>query len=175
MNWNAVSAIAEIVGVIAVVISLIYLALQVRQNTSQLRQDNMRTTVRGTLDANWYYHRDPEAFRVISRGIRSFDDLSPQEQAHFHSIIVDLSFYLEIARHQHMAGLIDKSALDVNLRFFLAILSTPGGGQWWEMAKQTKPMPESGVEFLQRALDSAQPGDVPPITELQPWLAAGNT
>lgn len=172
MNWDAISAVAEVVGVIAVVVSLVYLAVQVKQNTSQLKQDNLRTTVRGTLATNWHYHRDPEAFRIMKRGVQGFDDMSPQEQAHFHSILVDLSFYLGIARYQHLAGLIDKSALDVNLYFFLAILSTPGGRQWWEMARQTKPMPPEQLEFLQNALDSAKPGEIPPITELQPWLGA---
>jgi hypothetical protein len=172
MNWDAISAIAEVIGVIAVVISLIYLAQQVRQNTSQLKQDNLLKTVRGTLDTNWYYHRDPEAFSVIRRGTQNFDSLSPQEQAHFHSILVDLSFYLHIAQQQHRAGLIEKSAPDVNQWFFLSILSTPGGQQWWELAKRTKPMPQSDIDALQSALDSAKPGDIPPITDLQPWLAA---
>ncbi|MDX1507808.1 MAG: hypothetical protein R3358_05985 [Woeseiaceae bacterium] len=168
MNWDAVSAVAEVVGVIAVVVSLIYLAVQVKQNTNQLRQENMYTLVRGTLDTNWYYHRDPVAFEVFERGVRSYDDLSPQEQAHFHSIVVDLSFYLELVRQLCRAGLIDKSALDVNLRFMLAILNTPGGRQWWALAQHTKPMPEEQIEFLQAALDSAT--DIPPITELQPWF-----
>lgn len=47
MNWDAIGAIAEVVGVIAVVLSLIYVGFQVRQNTAQLRQDNLRETVRG--------------------------------------------------------------------------------------------------------------------------------
>ena len=50
----------------------------------------------------------------------------------------------------------------------LAILSTPGGKQWWTLAQRTKPMPEAQIEFLQNALDSAT--DIPPITELQPWF-----
>ena len=33
MNWEAISAIAEVVGVIAVVVSLVYLSVQIRQNT----------------------------------------------------------------------------------------------------------------------------------------------
>ena len=91
MNWDAISAIAEVVGVIAVVVSLIYVGIQVRQNTMQLRQDNLRETVRGTLDTNWYYHRDERAFDVFQRGVRSFNNLEPKDQAHFHSILVDLA------------------------------------------------------------------------------------
>lgn len=51
MNWDAVSAIAEILGVLAVVISLVYVGFQVRQNTMQLRQDNLLNNVRGTVSS----------------------------------------------------------------------------------------------------------------------------
>ena len=37
MDWNAVSAISEIVGATAVVISLIYVATQIRQSTQMMR------------------------------------------------------------------------------------------------------------------------------------------
>ena len=34
MDWNAIGAMGEVIGAAAVVISLIYVALQVRQNTA---------------------------------------------------------------------------------------------------------------------------------------------
>jgi hypothetical protein len=37
MNWEAVSAIGQIVGAVGVIISVIYLALQVRSNARQTR------------------------------------------------------------------------------------------------------------------------------------------
>tara|TARA_B110000858_G_scaffold89247_1_gene103084 strand:- start:5179 stop:5370 length:192 start_codon:yes stop_codon:yes gene_type:complete len=36
MNWDAISAIGEIIGATAVVVSLVYLAVQIRQNTRQI-------------------------------------------------------------------------------------------------------------------------------------------
>ena len=35
MNWEAVGAIAEAIGVIAILVSLVYLAVQIRQSTEQ--------------------------------------------------------------------------------------------------------------------------------------------
>ncbi len=92
MNWDAIGAIAEIAGVIAIVVSLVYVGFQVRQNSAQLRQDNLRKTIRGALDTNWYFHRDDSAFEVFRLCCNSFDELSPNDKAHFHSIAVDLSF-----------------------------------------------------------------------------------
>jgi hypothetical protein len=41
MNWEAISAIGQIVGAIGVIISVIYLALQVRSNARQTRLASM--------------------------------------------------------------------------------------------------------------------------------------
>jgi hypothetical protein len=38
MNWDAISTIAEVVGAAAVVVSLIYLAVQIQQNTKQVEE-----------------------------------------------------------------------------------------------------------------------------------------
>jgi len=36
VNWAAIGAIGEIIGAVAVVLSLIHLAVQIRQNTQQI-------------------------------------------------------------------------------------------------------------------------------------------
>ena len=38
MNWNAIAAIGELSGAVAVVISLLYLARQISQNTRAMRR-----------------------------------------------------------------------------------------------------------------------------------------
>jgi len=171
MNWDAIGAIAEIAGVVVVVVSLVYVGIQIRQNTVQLRQDNLRETIRGVLDTNWYFHRDDAAFEVFRQGCNSFEELSPKDKAHFHSIVVDLSFNFELILRLHQAGLIDSAALEITERFFLAVLITPGGNQWWEFACRTKPMPDSAIDYIQALLDAPEK-DFKPITELQPWFAS---
>ena len=171
MDWEAVGAIAEVIGVVAVVVSLVYLAIQVRQNTAQLRIDNLRETVRGTLDTNWYYHRDERAFDAFKHGTVSFDGLSPRQQAMFHSIIVDLAFYVEMIRSFEHSGLVDAAGREINERFLVAVLLTPGGREWWEFAKKNPPMPPSALDYLQNLIDSS-PSDTPRITDLQPWFSS---
>jgi hypothetical protein len=39
MNWAAIGAIGEIVGAVAVVVTLAYLAIQVRQNTRMMQRE----------------------------------------------------------------------------------------------------------------------------------------
>ena len=168
MNWDAVTAIAELIGVVAVVVSLVYLAFQVRQNTMQLRQDNLLRNVRGTLDTNWHYHRNPEAFEIFRKAAVSFDALSGREQAHFHSIVIDLAFYLEMVRNLEQHGLVDRSALETNERFLAGILVTPGGLEWMAFAHETMPMPPDAMAYLESLVAR---DDIRPITELQRWFS----
>jgi hypothetical protein len=148
VDWGAVEAIAEVIGLLLVVVSLLFVGLQLRQNTQQLRQDNLLKTIRGTLETNWSYHRNPEVFRVIQKGCEDFEALAPEEQAQFHSI----------------------DAASINERFFLGLLATPGGAKWWETVKGTRPMPDAAIEYLQSLLDDPAREKVP-LTELQPWLS----
>ena len=39
MNWDAVGALSELVGAVGVIITLVYLAIQIRQNTRAIRLD----------------------------------------------------------------------------------------------------------------------------------------
>ena len=171
VNWDAITAIAEIIGVTAVVVSLVYLAIQVRQNTAQLKIDNLRETVRGTLDTNWYYHRDAAAFEAFRSGVAGFESLPPAQKAIFHSIMVDLAFYVEMIRNLEHSGLVDKEGRKVNESFLVAILLTTGGREWWSFARKNPPMPAAALQYLQSLIDSSPP-DTPVITKLQPWFAS---
>ena len=60
MNWNAIGAVAELVGASGVIASLLYLAVQIRQSTKQsiaeqvpekIRQINLITAL--TMLRNW--------------------------------------------------------------------------------------------------------------------------
>ena len=67
-------------------------------------------------------------------------------------------------------GLIEPAATEINLRYFLGFISTPGGQKWWETVKQTRPMPDDVMSFIQSELD--RPGRIKEsIQDLQPWLA----
>ena len=39
MNWNVVVAVSEVVGAVAVIVTLIYLAAQIKQNTQMVRSE----------------------------------------------------------------------------------------------------------------------------------------
>ena len=50
MNWEAVGAFAEAIGAIAVVATLIYLAAQIRQNTTALKGQTRASITQSSID-----------------------------------------------------------------------------------------------------------------------------
>lgn len=50
MNWEAIGAVGEIVGALAVVITLAYLAIQVQQNTRMMQRDAHLDRIRHIAD-----------------------------------------------------------------------------------------------------------------------------
>ena len=53
MNWDAISAVGEILGAAAVVLSLVYLATQIRQGTSATRTATRDAAMaRGSVSSN---------------------------------------------------------------------------------------------------------------------------
>lgn len=62
-------------------------------------------------------------------------------------------------------------APEINTRFYLATLDTPGGRERWGVVPETRPRPDAKIEAIQSMLD--QPGrDRSPITQLQPWFGS---
>ena len=79
MNWAAIGAVGELVGGIAVIGTLIYLATQIRQNTkinrSAIRQSFYDYTTRQML----YGTDDTEFNEVLAKAAITDEDLSPGE------------------------------------------------------------------------------------------------
>jgi len=69
LNWEAIGAIGEIVGAAGVVVTLIYLANQIRQNTIQLEQNTLTAKAAAQNASN-------EALRENRKAIFEFLEMS---------------------------------------------------------------------------------------------------
>jgi len=132
MNWGAVGAIGEGVGAVAVVVTLGYLAVQIRQNTTSLRAATFQDIVR---EGNVFV-RDlalhPDLARIWRSGLDSLEALSADERERFHFLI--LSFYrrVENSYHQSRRRLIDEEDVTGFLTSSFYALARPGARAWWE-------------------------------------------
>jgi len=85
MHWEAIGAVGEIVGALAVVLSLIYLAIQVRQNSEMARAESrLRAVATWREFTNSLESGDPVAF---GRGLQHYPELPPAEIPKFKGLL----------------------------------------------------------------------------------------
>jgi len=143
MTLQDLGSIGEFVGAIAVVISLVYLALQVRRNTQQLasNQQALLRTESSSAHAQWSAFRhmlinNPDARAVWHRGQADYDGLGEEEKDQFYWIATDFFYVIHNMRERHLAGTIHAGLWERNRRRARTFIESPGGSKWWSRNKQ---------------------------------------
>jgi len=106
MNWDAMGAVGEIVGAIAVLATLIYLAAQIRQNAQALdRQSDIAQAQIQQMRADsitqlsTFITANPENVELLTRLINtkgiSREELSPEENMRATMLLTTLRSNLE--------------------------------------------------------------------------------
>ena len=87
MNWEAISAIAEVVGVLAVVVTLGYLAVQTRhaRHATELNTRALRSAAR--IEASRYWSDEvlrlalsPDMALILAKGMEDASQLDPSQR-----------------------------------------------------------------------------------------------
>jgi len=144
MNWEAISTIAEIVGATAVVVSLIYLAAQIRQNNRQVEEQiralrlqsydsagadfsALRLHVSGSLQRSSVWRRAKDSYRT----------LEPDEQAQASEMLHELMWAYQNIFSRMLGGAEDemlRKIVDKNLGHWMA---NRGFREWWRTERKT--------------------------------------
>ena len=139
INWDAVGAGAELVGAVATVSTLAYLALQIRQANKVARFSAATTRAERWTQLSSFLSQSPEINRVFRVGLQTPELLAEQEYHYFEAIFSTVlasyqgSFYLQ--REDVLFVAEWESALE-NLKWLVA---TPCFGRFWANWKKSYP------------------------------------
>ncbi len=87
MNWEAVSAIAEVIGVVAILATLIYLSVQIRQSIQEARDATAWRITESIAELAKTIATDSDSAEIWCRGVDEFDSLSRVERERFASML----------------------------------------------------------------------------------------
>lgn len=128
MNWEAISAIGQIVGAIAVVISLIYLAREIRSNARSARMASV-----GTLN-EWLRQlaEHPHLAELWHSGIRDYRSVEGADRTSFNAFLLGLFRIFEEMYYQQLDGHLDPRLWhEVETPMRHMIIRFPGIRAWW--------------------------------------------
>jgi hypothetical protein len=135
MNWEALGAIGEIVAAVAVVVSLIYLAVQIRQNTRWLRASTHHSLTSLTVEMNRVIEENPDMARIMRVGTQDFQQLTPDERLRFNTNLTSRFRHHENLYYQYRSGMLDEEEFSGFRRRFAWHLRFPGTLGYWRNAR----------------------------------------
>lgn len=158
--------LGDFIGGIAVVITLIYLAVQVRQNTSALKAASWQEVVSGARAAA-KLRGDPAIAPAWAKGLSNYPNMPVQDASNFSLAITDEALFFQGVFALYRSRQLDESVYNAYLNWFASILATPGGTEWWAIIGR----PIFVREMVAEIDKHLEKGGIPDIREI-PGLGA---
>ena len=131
LELSELADLGEFLGGIFVVLSLVYLAIQIRQNTQSTRAENFARGLERISQMQATLSRDPELASLHARGVADASSLTPQERIRFTWWFAEAFGAFEFLFHQSRTGAIPEEIWERWSKTIAWWISYPGVQAWW--------------------------------------------
>ena len=158
------SYLAEIIGVIAVVVSLIYLGLQVKQNTRSMRIQTVHDLSAQFREQQTGIAHDKDLAAIFHRGMYSYEKLDTHEQLRFSMLAAAVLRILNELDFQRREGAIDESMWQGFKTIAEDVFRYPGFQSVYKLRKQQ--CSKAFQLYVDQMIENPTPREVPLYPEL---------
>ena len=165
MNWGAIGAIGEVVGAMAVLVSLTYLARQIKHSSKSQDRANELAQASSIADSNalfinaWEPIAQNKDLADIYVKALSGKELSPAEEMQFIASINMYFAWLEVLYSQTsldlgFSGVEEENFFSVSNMYITKIFGSPTAREWWYGDARSYYSPEFHSE-VSKVIDDA--------------------
>ena len=136
MNWEAIGALAELAGAVGVVLTLVYLSVQLRQNTRAIQGSEVayRSNLEMATNARFFdlrrdVYSDPELASIWTRGLVDPDMLAKGEWDRFFNYFTSWVFAMGEQYRIQADLLVDRQ--EILTPVFQDLFRYPGARKAW--------------------------------------------
>ena len=131
MNWDAIGGIGDAIGGIGVVATLLYLALQTRQNTRAVRAASFHQVADSLSDVSMAVLQDPSLVTLIDRVNSNSDSLAPEEIARYGFFLLTTLRRIESLFFHAEQGTIEEESWRGTQHTLHVLLASNVSQSWW--------------------------------------------
>ena len=135
MNWDMLSAIGQVVAAIGVILSLIYLAIQIREQNRERRRAGVNILTAQWSDLVKSAQESREFAVLFLQGIRSFHGLDAPSKLRFSAFFTRFTRNCEGMYIYYRDGTLEKALWDEVERTMIDYFAYPGVKEWWDTRK----------------------------------------
>jgi hypothetical protein len=138
MSLSDLASLGSFVSGLAVLISLVYLALQIRQaernQVASIKQGRTNRIISTHLP-----RLDPSTAMAINKGMTGAEDITDQQLEQFRAWVVIIVSSAEDSFSQHAAGLLDEASYSGFVAQSKGLLGMPGYRAVWKQVRDNWP------------------------------------
>jgi hypothetical protein len=131
INWEAIGAIGEVVGAIAVFATLLYLARQIRDGARQTRLNTTSNLATLSQDSFAPIYNSDRNQHIWHTGRDDPDKLSQEEFTIFVTYMDRIFYAYQLLVTYYVSGAIEEDLFLTQRTYFQYLFKTPGGQKWW--------------------------------------------
>ncbi len=108
MNWEALGAIAELIGGLGVIATLAYLAIQIRQNTRSMRASTYQNILLTSIETRRTIAQDEGLAQMMVATRRPLGELDELARFRIRNVAIAILRTFENAHYQYTRGMIEE-------------------------------------------------------------------
>jgi hypothetical protein len=131
MTIQELGSLGELIAALATIATLVYLALQIRQNTTASRASTVQQTVEFSATLVQSLYRDPELALLFDRGRQDLTQLTDAERSRFSYVMLGFLRMAQNAHYQFEQGMMSEDFWSGYCESILRWAEQPGAREWW--------------------------------------------
>src|SRR2546429_4719842 len=137
MNWDAIIAISQLVAAVGVILSLVFVGLQIKQNTRALQRTEHNSTMEQWTVIRQAIAQNRDIAELMTTGLQGERTLDSADQLRLEQMLAEQAWAAFHIWDRTQRGIFPKGTFEAAGGALLCgLLKTAGGGTWWRNAKQ---------------------------------------
>ena len=138
MSFEQLSYLAQIVASIGVIVSLIFLASQIKHNTAALQRNEHNSTMEQWTVLRQAIAQNRDIAELMTAGLDGERALDAADQLRLGQMLAEQAWAAFQIWDRTQRGIFPQGTFEVMGGALLGtVLRTPGGAAWWQSAKQS--------------------------------------
>ncbi len=131
MTLEELAYISQVIGVVAVLASLIFVGVQIRQNTTATRAGLHQSFTGAMNHLNATMAQSPDLSRIWLTGVKDRKALNETERWQFDMLCLSYFHVFDTMHYQTRMGVREKKLLQAEENGLRTLISLPGIRDWW--------------------------------------------
>ena len=131
MTLETINTTAQTIGVLAVLASLVFVGVQIRQNTRALKANSHHAVTDSFNAINILLMSDQNAARIFRLGLQGMENLDEDERVSCSYMNLGYMRIFETLHYQHGAGTLEAKLFEAELNTLKWAATNPGFRAWW--------------------------------------------